>query len=142
MYTQSDTMQSLIDWEAIMPMPRYAGGHDEQMQGLFKGTRVIGHYNEGGYDGQVATACVLEDGRCAIYNDYFGSCSGCDAWEGASDGDVRKLCIDLANSAYVFESSDGAVSWLEQVADGTIKPDGYSWRNVAGCLLKAIKETT
>jgi hypothetical protein len=32
-YTQTDELQKLIDWDAIMKMPRYAGGHDEQMTG-------------------------------------------------------------------------------------------------------------
>ena len=79
-YVQSDKMQKLIDWENIMKMSRYAGGHDDQMKGLFRGAKVIVHWNEGDYDGQVATCVRLKDDRITIYNDYYGSCSGCDAW--------------------------------------------------------------
>jgi hypothetical protein len=61
--TQSTDLQALIDWEKIMPMSRCAGGHDEQMQGLFQGATVLGHWNEGDCDGQVATAVKLPDGR-------------------------------------------------------------------------------
>ena len=32
-YIQTDELQNLINWQNIMPMSRYAGGHDEQMKG-------------------------------------------------------------------------------------------------------------
>lgn len=127
-YTQSTDLQQLIDWDAIMPLERFAGGHDEQMQKLFKGAKVLSHWNEGNWQGMVATAVELPDGRCLLYNDYYGSCSGCDSWENASDEGVRKLCIDLANGAYIFPSSQEAKAWLEDVAGGRIEPDSYEWR--------------
>lgn len=51
-------LQKLIDWETILPLPRYAGGHDEQMKSLFRGARVLAHWNEGDYEGTVATAAI------------------------------------------------------------------------------------
>lgn len=48
-YTQTDQLQKYIDWENILPMSRYAGGHDEQMKGLFKNIEVIAHWNENDY---------------------------------------------------------------------------------------------
>ena len=39
LYHISDELQALIDWDNVMSMPRYAGGHDEQMKGLFKGQK-------------------------------------------------------------------------------------------------------
>jgi hypothetical protein len=112
-YIQTTDMQKLIDWDAIMPLNRRPSGHDEHMQQLFKGATVIGHWNEGDYQGVVATCVKLEDGRYAIYNDYYGSCSGCDSWSGADDDSVQKLCIDLANGAYVFQCYDDVIEFLE-----------------------------
>jgi hypothetical protein len=136
-YVFDDTLQTMIDWDAILPMSRYAGGHDEQMQGLIKGATVLGHWNEGDYQGQVATAMHLPDGRVALYNDYYGSCSGCDSWEDASDDDVRKMCIGLANGAYVFPNAEAAIAWLREAAantDENRKDDGgwysFSWREM------------
>ena len=101
---KSDTLQTLIDWDNIMSMPRCSGGHDDQMKGLFKGATVIAHYNEGGYEGTVATAVRLADGRFCWYQDSFGSCPGCDLWEDADDDDIRKLCVNLACDAEVFDT--------------------------------------
>lgn len=107
-YYQTDELQKLINWKEIMPMKRYAGGHDDQMCDLFENTEVIAHYNENDYQGQVATCIKFREGKFknkyAIYNDYYGSCSGCDLWEDATDSEVIKLCIDLSNSAYIFEN--------------------------------------
>ena len=41
LYHISDELQNLIDWTNIYKMPRYAGGHDEQMKGLFIGAKVL-----------------------------------------------------------------------------------------------------
>ena len=140
-YRQDDSLKDLIDWETVLKQPRYAGGHDDQMQSLIKGATVLGHWNEGDYQGKVATAIRLPDGRAALYVDYYGSCSGCDSWEDAGDEDVRKLCTSLADSAYVFASPDEAIRWLTDVAAGVIEPDGYQWKDgVAQNLLEAIRQ--
>lgn len=129
-----DKLQNNIDWDAIMPMDRYAGGHDDQMKGLLKGAEVLAHWNEGGWDGQVATAVKLADGRYACYSDYYGSCSGCDYWEDASDEDVRALCIGLANSARVFYSLADMIAWLGR------DDHDYEWSLSASNLLGMLKE--
>lgn len=121
-YFQTDELQELIDWETIMPMPRYAGGHDKQMKALFKNTTVIAHWNEEDYQGMVATCVRFNDGKfkdCyGIYNDYYGSCSGCDAWEDANDGDVRKMCIDLSNGTLVFKNLEDVKLFLQNPTKG------------------------
>lgn len=122
-YYQTDQLQKMIDWNNIMKMSRYAGGHDDQMRGLFKDAEIIGHWNEGDWQGMVATCVILSDGKYVIYNDYYGSCSGCDSWEDSTDDDVRKMCIDLANSSYVFENVNDVVLFLH-----TPDKDGYSWK--------------
>lgn len=129
-------MQALIDWDTIMPMGRYAGGHDGQMKALFKGATVLAHWNEGDYQGSVATAVRLADGRFAWYQDSYGSCSGCDSWEDASDQSVRKLCIDLANGARVFQTLDEMKDDMRRVALEEIK--GVWWTESARELLREL----
>lgn len=136
-YIQTTDLQELIDWDSIMAMYRCAGGHDDQMKGLFKGAIVLGHWNEGNYQGSVATCVRLGDNRVAIYNDYYGSCSGCDSWEDATDDEVRKLCIDLSNSAYIFPDLESAKAWLR---NPTHEENGWNrWGGVAENLLSAIE---
>ncbi len=130
-YIQTDELQSMIDWENLLKMERSAGGHDEQMKGLFKNAEVIGHWNEGDYQGEVATCVQLEDGRFAIYNDYYGSCSGCDSWEDATDEEARAMCINLANGAYVFSN-------LENVKEFLKTTDCGSWNSCARRLLENV----
>jgi hypothetical protein len=130
----SDTLQNLIDWDAIMPLARYAGGHDSQMKALFKDANVIAHYNEGDWQGVVATAVQLADGRYCWYEDSYGSCSGCDAWEDASDESVRTLCINLANSARISNSYEELINDLSNSTK-----DSASWRaNAAAELLNML----
>jgi hypothetical protein len=128
---KSDLLQNLIDWPAIMPMSRYAGGHDDQMRGLFKGATVLAHWNEGDYQGTVATAVRLHDGRYCWYQDSYGSCSGCDSWEDATDDDVRSLCIGLACDAEVFDLLDDMLVDMEN-------GDPRGWVSEAGRQLASI----
>lgn len=130
-YIISDTLQSLIDWENIMKMERYAGGHDEQMQGLFKGAKVVAHWNEGDYQGMVATCVKLPDGRFTIYNDYYGSCSECDSWEDATDDEVKAMCINLSNGAFIFQSLNDVIEYLSNTVS-------YDWEECAKPLLERI----
>ena len=112
-YKQSDKLINRIDWKNIMKMPRCAGGHDEQMRGLLKNVTVLGHWNEGDYQGYVATCVQLNDtGEIVIYNDLYGSCSGCDQWEDATDDDVRQMCRQLVCGAYVFKNLDDCKEFL------------------------------
>lgn len=138
-YKQDDSLQKLIDWDSIMKMPRYAGGHDEQMQGLIAGAVVVGHWNEGGYQGMVATCVKLPDGRFIIYNDYYGSCSGCDSWEGATDEEVKNMCIGLANGSYVFNTLEDVKEYLTSTEEDFT---WSSWSNVKGNLLEAINKAS
>lgn len=120
-----------IDFEKIMPMPRYAGGHDDQMQGLLKDTTVVAHWNEGDYQGQVATCLKLNDtGEHIVISDYYGSCSGCDAWEDARDEDVKRMCIQMAGDAKIFKTLEEVKLFLSH------DPKGYDdWK---GHLLEEI----
>lgn len=116
-YIQTNELQNLIDWKNIMEMSRDAGGHCEQMKGLFKNAKVVAHYRSGGYSGEVATCVQLENGRYAIYNDYYGSCSGCDSWQEADDEEVIYMCKNLANGAYVFQNLKDVIDFLSSDID-------------------------
>lgn len=133
-YKQDDSLQNLIDWESIMKMPRYAGGHDDQMKGLITGAKVVGHWNERDYQGMVATCIQIPDGRFAIYNDYYGSCSGCDAWEDSTDEEVKNMCINLANGAYVFNSLEDVKEFLLSIETNT------GWSSWSNCNISLLEE--
>jgi len=94
------------------------------MQGLLKNVTVIAHWNEGDYQGEVATCVKLNDtGEFVIYNDYYGSCSGCDAWEDADDDDVKRMCIQLASGAYIFKTFEECILFLSNPDSLT----SYNW---------------
>ena len=118
-------MKNLINWDALMPIYPCAGGHDEHMKNLFRGATVLAHWSEDEYQGSVATAVKLEDGRFAYYSDLYGSCSECDAWEDADDKQVRTLCEELADRAKTFDTMDAMLASLdaekEQFADELAK---------------------
>lgn len=137
-YYQSDKLADRIDWEHIMVMDRYAGGHDDQMRGLLKDVTVVAHWNEGDYQGQVATCVKLNDtGEIVIYNDYYGSCSGCDAWEDATDDDVKQMCRQLACGAYIFPDIESCKEYLSAPIDETISYDwcGFTAENLLNNIL-------
>jgi hypothetical protein len=134
-FTQTDDMINRIDWDNILSMSRGAGGHDEQMKGLFKNVTVLGHYNEGDYQGQVSTCVQFNDTKeVVIYNDYYGSCSGCDAWEDATDNDVRDLCKQLACSAYIFADLDDCKLFLQASIVGFSKDSWRTDKELLNCI--------
>lgn len=135
-YYQSVKLVDRINWDAIIPLPRYAGGHDEQMKNLLKDVTIIAHWNEGDYQGMVATCVQLNDTKeVVIYNDYYGSCSGCDAWEDATDDEVREMCRQLATGAYIFKSLEDC---LEFLAEGDTETS-FDWETPRLPLLREIR---
>ena len=109
----ADMLKDRLDWQRIMVQPRYAGGHEEVMKVLFKDAEVIARYIEDDYQGAEGFVYRLKDtGEIVVVSDSFGSCSGCDSWEGATDEEARRLCIELANNAHVFASIEEAIRFL------------------------------
>ena len=100
-----DELFKRMDCDNLLKMSRYAGGHDEQMQGLIKKAKVIAHWNEGDYQGTVATILKVNSTTFIVYSDYYGSCGGCDAWEDASDESVKSMCRHLVYTAKIFSTS-------------------------------------
>lgn len=137
-YIQTDELQKQIDWTEMMKTDRHTGGRDDQMKGLFFNSKIIGHYNENDHQGMVATCVQLSDNRFAIYNDYH---STYDAWEYATDDNVEKLCIDLSNSAYIFENVNDVKEFLTN-KDSQFLENNFDWfescSDCAGNLLKAM----
>lgn len=132
-------LKDRLDWERIMAQPRYAGGHKEVMEVLFRDSEVIAGYVERNWQGCEGFVYRLHDtGEIVIVSDYFGSCSGCDSWEGATDGDARRLCIGLANNAHVFASIQDAIRFLESVPED----EGAYWdlRDVAPYLADELRK--
>lgn len=121
-----------------MVQPRYAGGHEEIMEVLFKDADVIARYIGPCYQDSEGFVYRLKDtGQIVVVSDYFGSCSVCDAWEAATDEDARRLCIELANNAHVFASIEDAIAFLESVDER----EGVHWdlRDVAPYLADELK---
>ena len=139
-YYQTDELQKLIDWDKLMKLPRYAGGHDDQMISLFKDSELIAHWNLGDYQGEVATCVRLADNMFVIYNDYYGSCGGCDSWEDANDTEVRNMCINLSNGAYVFKSILDVIEFLNST--GVDKSFGWNTLTSKGLLNEILKNIT
>jgi len=134
-----DELAKQIDIENLLKMDRGAGGHDEQMQGLIKGAQVIAHWNEGDYQGQVATIVRVPSGEFLVYNDFYGSCSGCDAWEDAKDDDVKKMCNDLVYTAKIFNTLKEVFAFLEGMKGD--EEGSYAWGKCADGLLEELWKT-
>ena len=118
-------LEQLIDWPHVMKQPRYAGGHEEVMRGVFgEGSEVLAWWHKQDYAGTVAIAHGLSDGRVVVMTDYYGSCSGCDAWENADDENARKQILDLVHHAKVFATVEKAAEWCANV-DPKTEPSEY-----------------
>ena len=131
-----DELRKEMNEKELLKMPRYAGGHDDQMQGLIKDAKVIGHWNEGDYQGSVATCIKVISGEFIIYNDYYGSCSGCDSWEDANDEEVIKMCNDLIYTSKIFNTLKEVKIFLSQE-----RFNSYSWEGCSKHLLEKISKT-
>jgi hypothetical protein len=134
-------LKDLLNWPAIMVQPRYGGSHQDIMENLFTNCAILASYIESDYQGELGYIYLVYFGtdyaKVAIITDYFGSCSGCDAWDGADDDDARDLCIALANNARLFDTIDEAKEYLETCDKAT------SWgiASVASGLLESLEET-
>jgi hypothetical protein len=107
--------RDLIDWDRVMYAHRCSGGHSDIMCKLFKGAEVIAKYKDNDYQGNLAYCYKLDDTAFKatgqsylITTDYFGSCSGCDVWEAASDDVVRANAERI-----VFNNTVGFANLLE-----------------------------
>lgn len=70
-------LKDWIDWESVLKVSRYAGGHSEVMERLFMGAEVIAFWIEDDWQGEEAFAYRMPYGAIVVVTDSFGSCSGC-----------------------------------------------------------------
>ena len=110
----SADIEKLIDWPLVLQQERYAGGHWEVMRNIFgPNAEVIAEWTNDDYQGSIAVAYRLSDGRVAVMTDYYGSCSGCDAWENCTEDEARKMISDLVKHCYVWPSTEAAKAGIE-----------------------------
>lgn len=131
-------LKEKIDWEIVMKMSRCAGGHVSIMQSLFKNATIIVEFIENDYQGTEGFIYQLDD-EFIFITDYFGSCSGCDAWEDATDEEARNMCIQLANNAQRFDSFQSLFNFLEVEVEKD-KGSYYGESLVSKELLKELKK--
>lgn len=130
-------LKDLINWPTAMDAPRYAGGHEEVLDNLFFDAAVIAKFIENSYQGSEGFVYQLKDGRFVLLTDYFGSCSGCDSWEDASDESAERMLITLANNAKTFESLSGLMNFL---INEVHKAENYELRSVGPELLSELRK--
>lgn len=103
-----------------MIQDRNSGGHSEIMENLFLNSKVLAYYIDDYYEGSEAYIYKLKtrydhnEGAFIIVTDYFGSCSGCDAYENCSNDELRNLCIQLANNAHSFKSLGQLIDFITE----------------------------
>ena len=114
-----EDLEKYIDCDLVMKLPRYACGHEEIMKNIFgNNAKVIAEYIEDDYQGTEAFAYQFKDGSIVIATDYFGSCSGCDSWEDATDEDAKRLIIEIVSSSRLFVSLEQAIVFCKQNLSG------------------------
>lgn len=129
-------LKDIINWDKVMIKPRLAGGHTEIMDVLFENATVIAKYVENSYDGELGYIYKLNDGRFVLTNDYFGSCSGCDAYEDCTDEELKNLCVQLANNSKIFDSVISMITFLRNVKED--QAINYDLRNLAAPLITEL----
>lgn len=124
-----------VNWEKAMAAPRYSGGYEDVMRSLFEGSaEVIAEWIESDYQGEEAFAYRFGDGTIVLITDYFGSCSGCDSWEDASDEDARSMIHSMVTSSRVFPGLRYAVEFLETVEQDAAQFSHRSAKNLLPAL--------
>ncbi len=115
---QKNDLPELIDWTGVLAAPRYAGGHSEVMEAIFgDNAEIVAQWSDNDYQGNVAYAYRFKDGSLAFMTDSYGSCSGCDAWDGANDANARSMIESLVGSSRLFPSIVEALAWLQGPPD-------------------------
>lgn len=115
-------LSDFIDWEFAMDQGhRSAGPKIEVISGLFEHTHLIASHEEGSYHGSVCVVLLFAppnpniDPKVLLITDHFGSCGGCDVWDGAGDDTVKELVISIANNARQFDSFDDLIQFLGEI---------------------------
>jgi len=120
----SNALLNYLNWEGIMSAPRYAGGHEDVMNILFQGAKVVLAFIQDEYQGYIGYIYKMPYGKYVIINDSFGSCGGCDSWEEATDEEVRQLVKELAISySQEFGSLEEVKDYLREESEKEFSSD-------------------
>lgn len=135
-------LKDYINWRYVLSpkCARYAGGHEDIMNNLFKKSKVLASYIENDYQGEelfLYQIKINEKYYFVLVSDFFGSCSGCDSYDGCTDETLKNLCIELANNADVFENILSVVSILKE---SLTNPIYYKYRGTAEKMLVELKK--
>jgi len=144
-----------INWEIMLDedkTPRYSGSHIDQMKNFLVDSDIIASEYDDNYQGHDSMVFLFTpanpklDPKLIIVTSYFGSCSGCDAWENAKDDDLRQSLVAIANNARVFDSFEDILRFFDEIIeklddDDNVYGEYYDLHNHAKSLRKQIEKT-
>ena len=128
----------IINFKEIMSLERDMKGHEEQMKKLFLDSKVIAYHLDSALSGgDAATVVLMPDGAFGLYDDYFGTCSGCDSWINAGDEKAKYLCKAIASNAKFFSSLEDIVEYLDEEINNSV----HNWpKEIKMQILKYLEE--
>ena len=83
---------------------------------------------EASWQGDMDIDVLLSDGRVASYHYYYGSCSGCDRWEGefGYDNETESIANVMLDEMTIFESVETYERWKKTLPDERVGiKEGY-----------------
>jgi hypothetical protein len=95
---------------AVQP-PKEAGGYEESLWAT--GVKVLGYIESGDYQGTWWAYIEFPRGERFFVKDYYGSCSGCDAFQGEFFGRY----VDLPDGGYEYKSANELPDYLHRLRD-------------------------
>lgn len=132
-------LQDLVNWPAVLQLPRNYIGYVNIFPNLFTNCAVIADATS--IQRITAYAYIIYAGAdyakiVLIYHSYIAD------WHNMSDDDVRNCIIIMLNNAHIFNSVGDAIKFLQAVHE-EIPPafDLYDIRLVSDSLLRSLAYT-
>lgn len=126
-YLKRDLIDYVPGGEIEIPEPRYGGRPHWVISNLPQEAHVQ-YWREGGYQGKLAYVIRL-DGYFWVFNDYYGSCSGCDAF---IDNEAQ-YTEDMLRKAYCFVTKEDVLEYIDST-------DDYSWNGVKEPVRRMLED--
>jgi hypothetical protein len=114
-----------------------AGGHMHIVPKLFKGATLNSYVSTKDYQGTELVIINTIDDEYLMCTDFYGSCSGCDAWEGATNEDILILSKNFITNGFVFRSLSDIFSFLEILENNDLHSDYYELYDIGIADIKA-----
>jgi hypothetical protein len=92
---------------------RYSGELEDLLDEL-KAVKELRVDFDNDYQGHVDVDVLLEDGKVFSYKYYYGSCSGCDSWEG-DDLTGDEIKIEMLKEATIFDNESQYQVWRKSI---------------------------